>query len=206
MHQGLQGQGAEAGWRQQVRQQVHCEDSEAPRQCRGLRFFSCSVGHGGLYFLPKNTTMNALPDCAGRPLAAVHGDSRLHALYAGWRARHASKRIKAFLAQQTFEVVDWPGNSPDLNPIENCWNHMKTMLKKNDISFKTVCFKTIHYIAVHYKMVHFKTVKHYKMVRGSERYITKRYRYKTVHMIKWYTVTNQYVTKRYIIITVQYQN
>jgi hypothetical protein len=55
-------------------------------------------------------------------------------------------------------------------------------------------------------MVHFKTVNHYKMVRGSERYITKRYRYKTVHMIKWYTVTNQYVTKRYIIITVQYQN
>jgi hypothetical protein len=46
---------------------------------------------------------------------------------------HASKRIKAFLAQQTFQVIDWPGNSPNLNPIENCWNHIKTMLKK-DIS------------------------------------------------------------------------
>jgi hypothetical protein len=49
---------------------------------------------------------------------------------------HASKHIKAFLAQQSFQVirVDWYGNSPNLNPIENCWNHIKTMLKKKDIS------------------------------------------------------------------------
>jgi transposase len=38
------------------------------------------------------------------------------------------------LAEQPFEVIDWPGNSPVLNPIENCWNQMKNMLKKKDIS------------------------------------------------------------------------
>jgi transposase len=27
-------------------------------------------------------------------------------------------------------VLDWSGNSPDLNPIENVWNHMKNKLKK----------------------------------------------------------------------------
>ena len=32
---------------------------------------------------------------------------------------HASKRIKTFLATQNFSVIDWPGNSPDLNHIEN---------------------------------------------------------------------------------------
>jgi hypothetical protein len=47
---------------------------------------------------------------------------------------HASLCIKAFLAQQTFDEIDWPGNSPDLNPIKNCWNHVKTTLKKKDIS------------------------------------------------------------------------
>jgi transposase len=47
---------------------------------------------------------------------------------------HASKRIKDFLAEQPFKVIDWPGNSSDLNPIENCWNHMKNLLKKKDIS------------------------------------------------------------------------
>jgi hypothetical protein len=38
---------------------------------------------------------------------------------------HASKRIRDFLSDQPFEVIDWPGNSPDLNPIENMWNFMK---------------------------------------------------------------------------------
>jgi transposase len=32
---------------------------------------------------------------------------------------HASKRIKEFLKDKPFEVIDWPGNLPDLNPIEN---------------------------------------------------------------------------------------
>jgi transposase len=45
---------------------------------------------------------------------------------------HASKRIKAYLADKPFEVMDWPGNSPDLNPIENCWNYMKEKLKTVD--------------------------------------------------------------------------
>jgi hypothetical protein len=47
---------------------------------------------------------------------------------------HASKRIKDFLAEQPFHVIEWPGNSPDLNPIENCWNQMKNLLKKKDVS------------------------------------------------------------------------
>jgi transposase len=45
---------------------------------------------------------------------------------------HVSKRIKNFLADKPFEVIDWPGNSPVLNPIENCWNYMKDKLKDKD--------------------------------------------------------------------------
>jgi hypothetical protein len=45
---------------------------------------------------------------------------------------HGSKRIKDFLAEQNFEVIDWPGKSPKLHPIENCWNYMKEKLKCKD--------------------------------------------------------------------------
>ena len=35
---------------------------------------------------------------------------------------HITNLVKALLREQEFEIIDWPGNSPDLNPIENCWN------------------------------------------------------------------------------------
>ena len=48
---------------------------------------------------------------------------------------HKTKKITSLLENCDFEVIDWPGNSPDLNPIENCWNLMKDRLKeKNTIS------------------------------------------------------------------------
>jgi hypothetical protein len=45
---------------------------------------------------------------------------------------HASNRIKNFLVDKAFQVFDWLGNSPDLNPNENCWNCIKEKLKDKD--------------------------------------------------------------------------
>ena len=98
--------------------------------------FSGAVGRGGLYFLPKNTTMNGeryqsvLEDHLLQ-FMDIHGCT--HFLQDGAPC-HASKRIKTFLATQNFSVIDWPGNSPDLNHIENCWAYMKEHLKKEDIN------------------------------------------------------------------------
>ena len=32
---------------------------------------------------------------------------------------HRSKKVKDFLSDSNIPVLDWPGKSPDLNPIEN---------------------------------------------------------------------------------------
>jgi hypothetical protein len=46
---------------------------------------------------------------------------------------HAFNCRKVFLAKQSSQVIDWPGNSPNFNPIENCWDHMNNLLKEKDI-------------------------------------------------------------------------
>ena len=46
---------------------------------------------------------------------------------------HKSKKVMEHLRtfEKEFSVMDWPGNSPDLNPIENCWSYMKMKLKND---------------------------------------------------------------------------
>lgn len=49
---------------------------------------------------------------------------------------HTSKKVKLFMSQRDIQCLDWPGNSPDLNPIENLWGIVKKRLRKMDCTTK----------------------------------------------------------------------
>lgn len=49
---------------------------------------------------------------------------------------HKAKSISTFLAAKKVKVLPWPGNSPDLNPIENLWAILKRKMAENLITTK----------------------------------------------------------------------
>ena len=89
--------------------------------------FSGTHERSGLYFLPKNVTMqgsNYLQVLQNHllPFWVIHQPT--HFMHDGAPA-HRTKLVKKWLSEENIPTLEWPGNSPDLNPIENAWNVMK---------------------------------------------------------------------------------
>ena len=88
-------------------------------------------GSGEIFFLPKGQTMNAekyLEVLKKKAAPAMKKAGTKWFLQDGAPC-HNAKKVKTWLQQKGWHLVDWPGNSPDLNPIENLWSCMKMELK-----------------------------------------------------------------------------
>ena len=48
---------------------------------------------------------------------------------------HTAKAVIEWANKNNLKILDWPGNSPDMNPIENIWDYIQR--KIDDCHFKT---------------------------------------------------------------------
>ena len=56
---------------------------------------------------------------------------------------HRSKIVKKFLGENHVTALDWPGNSPDSNPIKNLWAKMKDLMAEKQPSRGKALIQTI---------------------------------------------------------------
>ena len=106
-----------------------------PPGCMVWGCFSAK-GRGGIFFVPKKKTMNSVLYCEvlRDHLFGFMERHQCEVFLQDGAKCHTSSMTMALLNQQPFRVCDWPGNLPDLNPIENLWNWMKDQLQEKKVT------------------------------------------------------------------------
>lgn len=95
-----------------------------------------AAGYGRIRFLDSKETCNSawylkvLENEVKSHAAELFDDGQVWYLQDDGAPCHRSKVVKRWIAEHGWTVFNWPPQSPDLNPIENCWAQLKWEVSK----------------------------------------------------------------------------
>ncbi len=95
-------------------------------------FAMSSAGVGPLCFLKTNVTASVYQEILEHfmlPSADQLFKNADFIFQQDLAPAHTAKSIKSWLSDHGVGVLDWPANSPDLNPIENLWGIVKRKIR-----------------------------------------------------------------------------
>ena len=88
----------------------------------------CAGGRSALWFMPEGTSINGtvyLEVLKSKVPSFMEIKRCSHFQHDGAPC-HQTKAVKKWLGEAGIEILGpWPGNFPDLNPIESCWVLLK---------------------------------------------------------------------------------
>ena len=92
-----------------------------------------SIGNGKLgrlHILPRNTRMNSdlYQDILRKHLRPSMTMTGTTIFQQDGATCHTSRQMMNWFAQQDITLLDWPGQSPNMNPSENLWTAFKRLL------------------------------------------------------------------------------
>ena len=111
--------------------------------------FSGDRGRAGLFFLPKNVMMNGYIKVLSDYIVTMFELHQCSHFMHDSTPYDEAKKVTKWLQTKKIEALEWPGISPDLNPIENCWHHMKS--KTNNLGVLKQVITTAQHLATIHK-------------------------------------------------------